>query len=514
MFNYIKFDLFLMSSLEKNTGWGDDVKVKAETSNENADKVQKLREELKTLDDIIKRVVWRRIDILEKKLYAQWNPKDAEYEQVLSTIKRLKAEIPTLTKDADWVRNELNQLLWNAEKEIRKISPDEMKKLKTIDNSKFLEIPMEKRLQYITKNWVDSSEISNWSVKDVEFTFTFDGQFNRELYEYTTAWQVLPKDVREVSSWWEKFERIWVNWEFYNKDKRLTIHEWTQVNIDKLWDKEELSKLEKQAEEKYNKFIEANPKYKEEQYTDAIKEMYNKWLWDEDVLLVLNFSYKELEKLDKEKAEKLLVVTRHLDNSWFLDDFMDAWEIITKLEEILAVLRQYGQNLKYKMNDKWEVKFDLNEKWLPEWLDSMPGLEKFRQIALSQLWTTEHNWWANKYFSETWFWNIDARNTPWCAAFVNRCLKMSWFEWTHSMAAKSFIKWEWFGHVWIKLWDKILWWNQWNKVSLGRINKPIVWYAIPTENWLEIHKPVWNPNEIPDWAIIVFDRTKKDKNMA
>ena len=46
------------------------------------------------------------------------------------------------------------------------------------------------------------------------------------------------------------------------------------------------------------------------------------------------------------------------------------------------------------------------------------------------------------------------------------------------------------------------------------INKPIIWYAIPTEDWLKEYKWVINKDEVPDWAIIVFGRTKRDKNMA
>jgi hypothetical protein len=32
-------------------------------------------------------------------------------------------------------------------------------------------------------------------VADLEFTFTFDGQYNQELYLETTAGQVLPNEV-------------------------------------------------------------------------------------------------------------------------------------------------------------------------------------------------------------------------------------------------------------------------------------------------------------------------------
>jgi hypothetical protein len=43
-----------------------------------------------------------------------------------------------------------------------------------MDNREFLTIPLERRLQYITKNNIKSENISNKTKKSLEFTFTFD----------------------------------------------------------------------------------------------------------------------------------------------------------------------------------------------------------------------------------------------------------------------------------------------------------------------------------------------------
>ena len=72
----------------------------------------------------------------------------------------------------------------------QKVSDETREKLKTISSREFLKIPERDRLKHITKSQIDSSKISSWEVKEVDFSFTFDGRFNKELYLRTTAWQV------------------------------------------------------------------------------------------------------------------------------------------------------------------------------------------------------------------------------------------------------------------------------------------------------------------------------------
>ena len=60
----------------------------------------------------------------------------------------------------------------------QKVSAETREKLKTISSREFLKIPESERLKHITKSQVDSSKISSWEVKEVEFSFTFDNKFN------------------------------------------------------------------------------------------------------------------------------------------------------------------------------------------------------------------------------------------------------------------------------------------------------------------------------------------------
>lgn len=115
--------------------------------------------------------------------------------------------------------------------------------LKTLNNEQFLGLSPEARLQYITKNNIDSSDVANWNIDSLEFSFTFEWEYNRELYLETTAWQVLPKEVWTVTSGWVEYTRSGLKWEFFNWNKRLTIHESTSVDISKLRTPEELTEI-------------------------------------------------------------------------------------------------------------------------------------------------------------------------------------------------------------------------------------------------------------------------------
>jgi hypothetical protein len=91
-------------------------------------------------------------------------------------------------------------------------------------------------LKYITRNNILSENIISWDKNNIEINFVFDWKFNRELYLKTTAWMVLPLEVREVNVNGQTFSRNSnsLKWEFYNNSwKRLVIKDWTNIDISK-----------------------------------------------------------------------------------------------------------------------------------------------------------------------------------------------------------------------------------------------------------------------------------------
>lgn len=147
----------------------------------------------------------------------------------------------------------------------------------------------------------------------------------------------------------------------------------------------------------------------------------------------------------------------------------------------------------------------------PENISEQPQLEKVIELAKSEIGTNEKDDSADKYFRELWY-KHDSKDVPWCGAFVSWTLMKAGFPLPkNDLSAKSFINDEGLWHVWIKVADKIISWNYWNKVStdtIDKINKKIVWYAIPTSSGLQIHKENIKFEKIPEGAVVVFDRKK------
>lgn len=341
-----------------------------------------------------------------------------------------------------------------------------------------------------TEDW--DIKLPEWTFKDLkagnEIQFSLEWLTEEDL-EDTTYWTYLPDNVSSIKIWDKEYKRV--GWEFTDeKWNPLQIKAWEKVTV---WDIDTRTPEQiKQSETQVTKFLEWNPEYNKPEKAEEkwlIEKLFKNWDPFEVVINLIAFLFWwniDFNNLSPETATSISNRISVEEKRWNLDR-AGRWQAL-KLE-------------------KWQ---------LPPWvsLESIPEhLRPFVTTALKEIWTNEHTrWseWADKYLS----WQNSAK-IPWCAGFVNWCLKNSWFDncATWKLTAKSFINWSWFWHVWVKLWNNILWWNQWNKVSVMPINKPIAWYAIPTQKWLEMHNfndPKENKvsiNEIPNGAIIVFDRS-------
>ena len=258
----------------------------------------------------------------------------------------------------------------------------------------------------------------------------------------------------------------------------------------------------------------------ENQVTELVANWFNMWLNEEEVWMLVDWSYDEvnINSIQEERREEFIWDIKELDEKWLLD-----WENEADYEE--WALSELLSKLWISLDSNWKFE-SISFEWYD--LENVPEeLKPLLETAFRELNNNESDRSTDKYFKETWFWNLRTDSTPWCAAFVNWTLQKSWFEMTWSNAAKSFIEWSWLGHVWFKVWDGLLWWNQSNMVCIKPLNlDKIAWYAMPlkkwetTEDWkkFQIHKkedPDFDVNNIPDWAIIVYNRSisnSKDKH--
>lgn len=113
------------------------------------------------------------------------------------------------------------------------LTEEESAELQTMTNREFLEIPEGDRLRLITTQNVSSAEVAAGNVTNLDFTFTFDGQYNEALWRDTTAGQTLPPEVRGVTSGGQVFSRNEnsLGGEFFSEGgQRLKIHEGTNIS--------------------------------------------------------------------------------------------------------------------------------------------------------------------------------------------------------------------------------------------------------------------------------------------
>jgi len=254
----------------------------------------------------------------------------------------------------------------------QKVSAETKEKLKTISSKEFLKISENERLKYITKSQIDSSKISSWEVKEVEFSFTFDGRFNKELYLRTTAGQVLPKEVKEVKVWEEIYTRTWLKWEFYNsQNRRLTIHEDTKLQVAKLRDTKEISDIETKNIAIFSDYKKEN-KDNQLSYDDLLKWAIDKWIDPKFAMFIFWDAIKDMPilSIDRQvKLEELLTTYHRIKNNfpnW-------NWNILEDSEErnnfILALLKETNENWKekakeYGIKEEQIEKYASRKKWI------------------------------------------------------------------------------------------------------------------------------------------------------
>lgn len=193
-----------------------------------------------------------------------------------------------------------------------KLSKEELSELQTISSSEFLNKSHNERLKYVTIWNIDASLLKEWWVSEVEFTFTYDGQFNRELYNKTTAGQVLPPQVWIVESSGIEYTRIWATWEYFSENwRRLIIHEWTNIDVTKFYSNEELWNIQKHINDKWASYM--NTEHK-----NLALMSIQKWLDPDMVISLLWDDFKDSS--NKSKIETTLTdISRAQDRfvEWF-----------------------------------------------------------------------------------------------------------------------------------------------------------------------------------------------------
>ncbi len=230
-----------------------------------------------------------------------------DINQKITELRQRISQVSNSLEHEAWI--DYNDKTWEIEE--LDFSKEELKNISNVD---FLSISQEKRLQYITKNNIDSIDVSSWNINSLEFTFTYDWEFNRELFLETTAGHVLPKEVWSVISWWVEYTRTGIKWEFFNWNNRLTIHEWTDLTVSKLRTPEEIDSI--------NNWIESWLEWYEWELQKSIaRESLNRWIEPDLVMETFESILSEIPEVQYElKLEQLFTQMERIRGDYWLDN--------------------------------------------------------------------------------------------------------------------------------------------------------------------------------------------------
>lgn len=200
-----------------------------------------------------------------------------------------------------------------------KISSKETEEMLEITSIDFISKPFDSRLKYVTIWNIETEEVKNGNIKELEINFSFNGRFNRQLYLNTTAGMILPNEVREVSVNWVNYSRNEnaLKWEFFDKNwKRLIISDETKITIVSLENKVNLEK-------KFFSKLDLT-KFSKESDKEIAIESEKRWIPLEIALWLFS---EEMWKIEDKKFREILL------EELFVEIDRRKWDFVNKYKK-------------------------------------------------------------------------------------------------------------------------------------------------------------------------------------
>ncbi len=443
----------------------------------------------------------------------------------------LYVQIDRYQKEIDGIKQVPNPptLLWNLDKICTNLKTEIMENVQDekqfnamlselfgkISNKDFLKYTSkDQRLEKITKPPKEAKDVK--SGDDIRFTFTFENKLNENLYLKTTAWQVLPSEVREVKDEiWNIYTRNWLEWEFFDKWNRLIIHDWTIITPSKVITGDQLK-----IEEENNRKRLADSWYKEgtENY-DVARMANDRWLDIQTAINLFwwmfkwNVTWKEQQDLRNAEIEELLTELER--TKWYFkddypsNDFEKDWKLTHEFLSYYINQTQWGSEKR-------------NEYVKTLWIDEQI-LEKYSRKNIEK----KYSWYKElsdeekleiskmdpkklESFEKPSFW---MKFEPWSKeaqelftyAAMKAGLPKEWWsnEWLHDI-----LKNESKGIVWIpnyKMVEKHITWEDLKKVNPNISWENVAWavWVSSTATWLW-QLTLSNEKYLPNWRASIW----------
>ena len=263
----------LLSFDEASVGWSDDTVKQTEegTQDENNPEQQPVEErqekvitpEQQRILDLEKKLVGLRAEInyksknqeilsknLEKDTPSEEDKNSKELKDLQFQVDSLVKQILELKEQEVILEERCNRNTMPKHPLSEKVK-ETLEKMDTLSFSEFLKQDVNDRLALVTYNNIHGEKVLEGTEKHLEVNFKFNGKYNREVYDKTTAGTILHERIREIEINGVLYSRRpnGIRWEFYSTTwERGLVHDHTKIEVKQIVSAAEVLKIKNESD--------------------------------------------------------------------------------------------------------------------------------------------------------------------------------------------------------------------------------------------------------------------------
>ena len=237
-----------------------------------------------------------------------------------------------------------------------------LEKMDTLSFSEFLKLNINDRLALVTYNNIHGEKVLEGTEKHLEINFKFNGKYNREVYDKTTAGTILHERIREIEIKWVLYKRRenGIRGEFYSATwERGLVHDHTKIEVKQVVSAAEVLKIKNESDKQLAGLKEYDLWTKE--YAIA-KEALNRGIEPKFAVALLSSRSDIIEKSDEGgmliNEDLFIEIDRQMGffHREFWVEYNEKWEKNTVREWV-------GKKERYTIEFLAYVSWAMNPKW-------------------------------------------------------------------------------------------------------------------------------------------------------